>query len=111
MRNPIDVTPAELEMIMKILNLHVPEFEVRVFGSRVNGNSRPTSDIDLVVMTDTPLPILRLIELKEAFTESNLPFRVDVLDWARIGESFRTIIEKSYAIIQEGNATNTKSAS
>ena len=59
MLNPIDVTPAELEMIMEILNQQVPEFEVRVFGSRVNGNSRPTSDIDLVVMTETPLPILK----------------------------------------------------
>jgi hypothetical protein len=34
-----------------------------------------------------------LAEFKETFQESELPFRVDVLDWNDIAESFRKAIE------------------
>ena len=41
-----------------------------------------------------------LAELKEAFQESELPFRVDLLDWNAISDEFRTVIEKSgYEVI------------
>ena len=38
-------------------------------------------------------------ELKEAFVESNLPFRVDISDWTAVSEKFRNIIEESYEVI------------
>jgi len=34
-----------------------------------------------------------LAEIKETFQESELPFRVDILDWNDIAESFRKAIE------------------
>ena len=36
----------------------------------------------------------------EAFEASDLPFRVDVLDWHRISESFHKVIEQAYEVIQ-----------
>ena len=52
-------------------------------------NARETSDLDLAVMTDTPLSIDRTAALRAAFTDSDLPFRVDVVDWASTSEAFR----------------------
>jgi len=49
------------------------------------------------------MDIGRLAILKEAFKESNLPFKVDVLDWAATGESFRALIIKSSVLLQGGD--------
>ena len=47
------------------------------------------SDLDLALMTDEPLSIARTAELKAAFTKSDLPSRVDLVDWASTSQSFR----------------------
>nr|WP_228518410.1 MULTISPECIES: nucleotidyltransferase domain-containing protein [unclassified Gluconobacter] len=67
---------------MRILNEIVPDREVRAFGSRVTGKAKPFSDLDLAVMGDGPLPLETRARLEEAFSESDLPWKVDILDQA-----------------------------
>lgn len=87
----------DLALVKTILQNHIPEYKVWAFGSRVHGRHlKPFSDFDLVVVTDKPLDLDRYCELKEAFSESLLPFRVDVVDWACAALRFREIILKSY---------------
>jgi|GEM_PF-207447 type I restriction enzyme S subunit len=100
MPEPIDIPPADLKTVQEILKRHVPEYEVRAFGSRVTWMAKEYSDLDLTIMTDKPLPISRMADLREAFTESSLSIKVDLVDWAAIGESFRKIIEKGYVVVQ-----------
>ncbi|MDE2927595.1 MAG: restriction endonuclease subunit S [Acidobacteriota bacterium] len=97
---PIDVSPTKLETVREILGQHVPELEVRAFGSRVDWTARETSDLDLVLMTDAPMDIGKMVALKAAFTKSNLPFRVDIVDWASTSESFRNVIQREYVKLQ-----------
>lgn len=97
----IDVSPSQLEAIKSILLRHVPGCEVRAFGSRVAGTAKKHSDLDLAVVGDQALSLHAMALLKEAFEESTLPFRVDVLDWNAISPEFRKIIEKNYDVIQE----------
>ena len=52
-------------------------------------NARETSDLDLALMTDEPLSVDRTARLRAAFTDSDLPFRVDIVDWATASESFQ----------------------
>lgn len=89
----IDITPANLEIVRRILRDHVPGVEVRVFGSRANSTAWKFSDLDLALMTDRPLGYERIETLRDAFTESDLPYRVDVVDWANISEDFKKTIE------------------
>lgn len=98
----LDLTPDQLAEVRQILQLQIPECTVRVFGSRVNGTAKPFSDLDLVVMGDAPLEFRQLAALKDAFAESNLPFRVDVVDWATTSAEFRAIIEERFEVIGEG---------
>ena len=63
--------------------------------------ARQHSDLDLALMTEEPLDIMRVADLREAFTKSDLPFRVDIVDWASASENFREIIEKEYVIVQD----------
>lgn len=96
----IDIRGHDLELVKTILQNHVPEYEVWAFGSRVSGTAWEYSDLDLVIITDKPLDILRLAELKEAFSESALPFKVDVLDRSRTNERFLKRIEAEYLVIR-----------
>lgn len=61
----------------EILARHVPEREVRAFGSRVAEPAKKFFDLDLAVMGGTPLPFTVIADLEEDFSESNLPFKVD----------------------------------
>lgn len=99
---PIDITPTDMETVRQILRQQVPELQVRAFGSRISWTARATSDLDLVLMTTEPLDILRMAELREAFTQSNLPYRVDLVDWATTSERFRREIQRNDVILQNG---------
>lgn len=96
----LNVTPAQAQTIKAILKQHVPEFEVWAFGSRTTSKAKPYSDLDLVIMTTQPLPIEQLANLKEAFSESDLPWKVDLVDWAATQSHFREIIEPQKVVIQ-----------
>ena len=96
---PIDIGLADLETVRRILREHTPRLEVRAFGSRVSWTARATSDLDLTLMTAEPLNIARMAKLKAAFTASDLPFRVDIVDWASASESFRKVIERDHVVL------------
>ena len=97
-----NVEAPELALIRSILAAHVPSAEVRAFGSRVRGIPKPYSDLDLLVHDAHPLSLRTKGELIEAFQESDLPFRVDVVDWHRATETFRSLILEDSEIVQEG---------
>lgn len=96
----IDLQPHHLEIVETILAEHVPKAEIRAFGSRVTGGARSYSDLDLVIVGQTKINRKSLYRLDEAFEASDLPFRVDVLDWHRISDSFHHVIEQAYEVIQ-----------
>jgi predicted nucleotidyltransferase len=68
----------------------------------VKGKAKPYSDLDLAVMDNRPSTPREVAKLKTAFSESKLPFKVDVLEWNNISEEFKKIVEREYQVIQEG---------
>jgi len=96
----IDVAPHDLETIKRILARHIPDCEVRAFGSRVSWTAKSTSDLDLAVIGDKELPRKTLVKLTADLEDSALPFTVDILDWHRISPEFRQHISKQFEIIQ-----------
>ena len=99
----IDLNPNHLATVKAILAEHVAGCEVRAFGSRATWTARDYSDLDLdlAVHGDRPLDWRTLGRLKEAFEESDLPMRVDVLDWHTISERFHRQIQHDYVVVQE----------
>ena len=101
-RQTIEVQPEHLAIVCAILQKHVPHYDVRAFGSRVQGRARRYSDLDLVIMTDEPLALDVLAGLAEDFTDSDLPWKVDIVDWATTDAGFRAIIARDSVLIQRG---------
>ncbi|MDX2065797.1 MAG: hypothetical protein SFX74_08665 [Fimbriimonadaceae bacterium] len=53
------------------------------------------SDLDLAILGEPPLPFGRYDELREAFDESDLRFRVDLTDFARSAAHIQTRIAQT----------------
>lgn len=99
----LDIRPDHLAIVRQILQRHIPHYEVLAFGSRVRGNAKPYSDLDLVVMTaKQPLTLAEHADLADAFSESDLPWKVDLADWCLIDDEFKEIIRQQYYVIQAG---------
>ena len=98
----IDISPGDLKIVRDILRKHVPDCEVWAFGSRAKWTAKTYSDLDLAVITDTPMSFKVSGALREDFSDSDLPWRVDVVDWATTSEAFRRIIEQDKVVVQPG---------
>ncbi|MBA4382043.1 MAG: hypothetical protein C0406_05700 [Sideroxydans sp.] len=97
---PIDLKPRDWEIVRDILARHVPQYEVWAFGSRTKGTAKEYSDLDLAIITDEPMGLPLSATLADEFVESDLPIKVDVVDWASTGDTFRKIIEQDKIVIQ-----------
>ncbi len=108
----IDLNPKYLETVQRILTEHAPECEVRAYGSRMTWTAKDYSDLDLAVVGSEPFSLRRMRQLKEAFEESDLPIRVDVLDWHVLSDGFKHVIAEEYEVIRQaktaGECTNSK---
>jgi predicted nucleotidyltransferase len=76
------------KIVKDILNQH--QVEVFVFGSRSKGIAKKFSDLDFVIKEE--IDTRKLNKLKNSFDESDLPFKVDVIPWNSIDESFKNHI-------------------
>ena len=97
----IDLSPKDLKTIQHILAKYAPGCEVRAFGSRVKWTAKDYSDLDLAVVGNRRFSLREMYRLTEAFEESDLPMRVDVVDWHEISEGFRRIIDAEYTVVQD----------
>ena len=90
----LDLRPDHWAIVREILQRHVPDRQVVGFGSRATWTAKDYSDLDLAVMGEESLPLDVSSALVEAFSESDLPFKVDIVDWASTDETFRNIIRR-----------------
>jgi uncharacterized protein len=105
LRDRIDLPEDYRRLVMRILAAHLPRGSTAwVFGSRATGRARPLSDLDLVIDAGRCLSIDEIAALAEAFSESDLPYRGDIVDWRRIDERFRQLIADKRAELVCGAA-------
>ncbi len=102
---PIDIRPDHWEIVRAILEKHVPQYEVWAFGSRAKWTTKEFSDLDLAIITDKPLPLAVSAALSDDFSESELPWKVDVVDWAAVGEKFQQLISQQRQVIKKAQGT------
>lgn len=95
----IDLRDDILQQVRAILKEHVPEAEVRAFGSRVQGSVKKYSDLDLAIVGPKKLSLKVIGDLREAFAESDIPIRVDIIDWHAISDEFKEVVGQGYEVI------------
>ena len=74
----IDISLRHRSIVDEILRRYLPDQPVWAYGSRVTGNSWQYSDLDLVVVGETAVDSMTMWRARDAFSESRLPYIVDL---------------------------------
>lgn len=101
MTNRLDLPERHRRKIETLLHEYLPDVEVWAYGSRVSGRSHDGSDLDLVLRGPglKEVPTKQLTDFEAAVRESNIPFLVEVRDWARLPKRFHREIEREYVVL------------
>ena len=86
------ITSKECNIIKTILELYKNKYEFYFYGSRVRGNFRPLSDLDILVKSKNNIDLNDIDNLKNFFDESTLPYVVNLS--YELDEDFYKLIEK-----------------
>ena len=100
----LDLRESDLQIIVRILSLRLPERPVYAFGSRATGKARRSSDLDLAIGGSAPLTLRQRALLTGDFEESDLPIEVDFVDLNAIAPEFQRRIERDFIVVQAGSS-------
>lgn len=92
------IEPRHELIVLQILKKY--PFTFYAFGSRAKGKPKKFSDLDLCFIENIPGNVLSHID--EDFEESDLPYKVDVINWNSCDESFKNLIRGDLLLIQLG---------
>ena len=86
----IDIRDEDAAIVRDILRRYLPtNSRVFIFGSRVRGSACLYSDLDLAIDCGKPLGLDLAGEIAEAFSESDLPYTVDIVDLTKVDPDFQ----------------------
>ncbi len=99
----LDISPEHEAIVRAVLADHLPgDVTVSVYGSRAKGKAHRSSDLDLALAGAGPIPAMVMLDLADAFDESDLPWKVDLIDWATTSERFRAIVAPDLRVLHPG---------
>lgn len=86
------------EKIINLIVALIPNAKIYLFGSRARGTHREWSDIDLALDTGVILPNVKIGEVRDVLAATDMPYKVDVLDFQNISADMREVIKKDMKI-------------
>jgi predicted nucleotidyltransferase len=91
----LQLETSEREFIKKTLKKLLPKARFLVFGSRFTGEAKRYSDLDIAIDDKNPIELSILSKLEEIFANSDLIFKVDIIDFHRVTPEFQQRILKA----------------
>ncbi len=86
----LDLRDDQTAILRDVLRTYLPsDARAYVFGSRAHGGARRYSDLDLALEWERPLGLDLIGQIAEALSESDLPFKVDIVDLSLVEPAFR----------------------
>lgn len=89
--------PKITQLLRQIIYKYLPDdsYKAFVFGSRATGRNRKFSDLDLGINGPKPLTPKEYISIQSDLEESDIPYRVDLVDFAKINNKFKQVLNSS----------------
>ena len=89
-------------MIIEILEEKLAGMKAKVYlyGSRARGTEYEVSDIDLAIKSKD-LSAIQLSQLKEAFHESHIPYKIDLVDFNKVDKDLKENVQKEGILVWE----------
>ena len=103
----IHLQPTHQTKLLNVINQHIPDVDILVYGSRINGRSHDGSDLDIALRTPDrqAISIEKIEQLTQAIDSINLPFIVDLHDWSALPQSFKDEINQQAIVLNEHTHT------
>lgn len=87
MKDNLFLSADYITMLTDIFNARIPNCKVVAYGSRIKGTAHSGSDLDLAIFSiGEKIP---LSAIREDLSESNIPFFVDIFDFAKLPQNFQ----------------------
>ena len=83
--------------VLRVIGEHLDlkQYKVFFFGSRVEGKGSERSDIDIGIEGSKPVPFHAMMEIKEAFGEMPILYKIDVVDFKKVSEEFYEVAKQA----------------
>lgn len=88
--------PEYQKILVDIINKHLSNCRIYLYGSRARGDNQIGSDIDLALDMDKPIDWGVLGNIREDITESTVPLFVDIVDVQASDQEFLDEIKKEW---------------
>ncbi|WP_396166185.1 nucleotidyltransferase family protein [Flavobacterium sp.] len=101
--NTIHISNNQLQTTKSILKKSITkETLIWIFGSRVSSNYKPYSDLDIALQntSNKTISLKTLASIKADFIDSDLPWKVDVIDYNSISGIFKQNVDASKINLQ-----------
>jgi len=85
----VELDTESLRELHAILERFLPDGEVCLVGSRARGTQKKYADIDLLLLRPSRLPKEHRAMITSAFEESDIPYRVDLIESGELTDGFR----------------------
>ena len=89
------VDPKHRSFIIKKIRSLLPSAEIMVFGSRVRGDAKRYSDLDIALDDSGAISLQIMAQIEEGISQSDIPYKVDFLDFYKTDVDFQTLIRKN----------------
>lgn len=89
----IELDRSSKNLIEQILVKYTDLDNVYIFGSRIEGGARKSSDLDLFIRAKSPLTFEIKEAIRDDFSNSDLVILIDFHDWFDFTVSFQSLIE------------------
>jgi len=91
----IQLAQRHQKLVRDILKEKLTSQKVYVFGSRATNKAQEFSDLDLCLEGEK-LSFSKIAELKDAFSESDLPYFVDIVQKSRLSNAFYLLVKRDF---------------
>jgi type I restriction enzyme S subunit len=81
---------ADIEDIIRT-ELDLSQYRAFFFGSRVTGTARDTSDLDIGIEGNEPLPLEQMALLNDKFDSLNTLLKIDLVDFSLASDDFKDV--------------------
>lgn len=88
----IDLDEKYITFIKKAFDERLNNYKLYLFGSRAKGRARKYSDIDLAVDSAELTDKIKS-DLEIYFTDSTIPYEIDIVDLNNINDNFKNLIK------------------
>jgi len=89
------IPEADKSWLLKIIRNFLPDVHVLAFGSRVHGHHKRYSDLDIALKGDRPIEQRFLGYIQEHCDQSNIPYKIDIMDYQHLSLEFKEIIDRN----------------